>query len=514
MTMRAMRAGEPETGRQRWAVLAVVSAAQFLIILDLWVVNIALPALQRDFAPATLPDVSWILDAYAVVLAALLLPAGRAADSIGRRECFLAGLLIFGVASLGCAVAPDLLALIACRALQAAGGAVLMPTSLGLALQVFPSHQRSTAVGIWAGVGAVAAGSGPVLGGLLVESSWRWIFLINLPVILTALAAGVAILPRRPGVVDGQRAGRPVDGAGTLLVLGAVGLVCTALTEFPRWPPSRTWPVLAAGLAVSAAFVAHVRRHPDPLASPQLFSVRAFRAGAAGLVAYYTGFAAMLLGTTLLLTAQWRFSVLQAAASIAPGPITAGIVSPFSGRVSARFGVRGTVVAGAALFAAAGAWLLASAGDSPAYAAVVLPAMLLWGVANALIQPSLFACADAAPRAQLASASAVLATARQLGSALGVATFVAVLGGRTDRGLAGFDRAWIVVVITAAITAFAGLGTGRRLTAPARWRPRPRRLAMSCRPCWTGGGPPVPLAADRRCAGSAPGRQGGGRVDC
>ena len=160
MAMRAMRAGEPETGRQRWAVLAVVSAAQFLIILDLWVVNIALPALQRDFAPATLPDVSWILDAYAVVLAALLLPAGRGADSIGRRECFLAGLLIFGVASLGCAVAPDLLALIACRALQAAGGAVLMPTSLGLALQVFPSHQRSTAVGIWAGVGAVAAGSG------------------------------------------------------------------------------------------------------------------------------------------------------------------------------------------------------------------------------------------------------------------------------------------------------------------------------------------------------------------
>ena len=208
MTTRAMRAEEPETGRQRWAVLAVVSAAQFLIILDLWVVNIALPALQRDFAPATLPDVSWILDVYAIVLAALLLPAGRAADSIGRRECFLAGLLVFGVASLGCAVAPDLLVLIACRALQAAGAAVLMPTSLGLALQVFPSHQRGTAVGIWAGVGAVAAGSGPVLGGLLVESSWRWIFLINLPVILTALAAGVAILPRRPGVLDGQRPGR------------------------------------------------------------------------------------------------------------------------------------------------------------------------------------------------------------------------------------------------------------------------------------------------------------------
>ena len=459
------QAGQAETGRRRWAVLAVVSAAQFLTILDLWVVNIALPALQHDFAPATLSDVSWILDVYAIVLAALLLPAGRAADSIGRRECFLAGLVVFGVASLGCAVAPDLPALIACRALQAAGAAVLMPTSLGLALSVFPSHQRGTAVGVWAGVGAVAAGSGPVLGGLLVESSWRWIFLINVPIILATLAAGVAILPRRGGNVrGGQRPGWRIDGVGTFLVLGAVGLVCTALTEAPGWPPSRTWPVLAAGLVLAAVFVAHIRRHPDPLVAPRLFSARPFSAGAAGLVAYYTGFAAMLLGTTLLLTVQWHFSVLQAAVSIAPGPITAGIVSPFSGRLSARFGIRSTVVAGAVLFAAAGAWPLASAGDGPAYAAVVLPSMLLWGVANALIQPSLFASADAAPRAELASGSAVLATARQLGSALGVAIFVAVLGAHPASGLAGFDRAWIVVLITAAMTAFAGLATGRQLS--------------------------------------------------
>jgi EmrB/QacA subfamily drug resistance transporter len=452
-------------------VLAVVSAAQFLTILDLWVVNIALPALQHGFAGAALSDVSWILDVYAIVLAALLLPAGRAADSIGRRECFLAGLVVFGVASLGCAVAPDLPALIACRALQAAGAAVLMPTSLGLALSVFPAHQRGTAVGVWAGVGAVAAGSGPVLGGLLVESSWRWIFLINLPVILATLAAGVAILPRRGGErggehggPGGQRPGWRIDGVGTLLVLGAVGLVCTALTEAPGWPPSRTWPVLAAGLVLAAALVAHIRRHPDPLVAPRLFSVRPFSAGAVGLVSYYAGFAAMLLGATLLLTVAWHFPVLQAAASIAPGPITAGIVSPFSGRLSARFGIRVTVVAGAVLFAAAAAWPLASAGDGPAYAAVVLPSMLLWGIANALIQPSLFASAGAAPRAELASGSAVLAMARQLGSALGVAILVAVLGAHPARGLAGFDRAWNVVLITAAMTAFAGLATGRQLS--------------------------------------------------
>jgi MFS family permease len=353
-----------------------------------------------------------------------------------------------------------------------------------------------------------------VLGGLLVESSWRWIFLINLPVILAALAAGAAVLPRRPDAGDGQRPARRIDRVGTALVLGAVGLVCTALTEAPQWPPSRTWPVLAAGLAVGAWFVAHIRRHHDPLVTPRLFSVRAFRAGAAGILAYYTGFAAMLLGMTLLLTGPWHFSVLQAAAGIAPGPITAGIVSPFSGRLSARFGVRGTVVAGAVLFAAAGAWLLASAGDSPAYAAVVLPAMLLWGVANALIQPPLFASADAAPRAELASGSAVLATARQLGSALGVAIFVAVLGGRAAGGLAGFDRAWIVVVITAAITAFAGLATGRRLTGVPEMAATAATTGHAVQARLHANQAAIPLPPGRRSGGSALHRDGGDRVGC
>ena len=503
-TINVPQAEQPEPGRRRWAVLAVVSAAQFLIVLDLWVINIALPALQHDFAPATLPDVSWILDAYAIVLATLLLPAGRAADSIGRRECFLAGLVVFGIASLGCALAPGLPALIGCRVVQAAGAAVLMPTTLGLALSVFPARQRDTAVGIWAAVGAVAAGSGPVLGGLLVELSWRWIFLINLPVIVTVLAAAVPVLPRHGngpgGARGGKRPGWRIDGVGAVLVLCAVGLVCTALTEAPRWPPSRTWPVLAAGLVLAAVFVAHIRSHPDPLVAPRLFAARTFRAGSAGILAYYTGFAAMLLGTTLLLTMQWRFSVVQAAVSIAPGPVTAGIVSPFSGRLAARIGRRGTVVAGAVLFAAAAAWPLASAGQGPAYPAVVLPSMLLWGVANALIQPSLFACADAAPQAELASASAVLAMARQLGSALGVAIFVAVLGTRPATGPAVFHRAWIVVLITAAMTACAGLATGRRLIRAPR-RPTPGHLATPCGPGRTGNAPPPPLPADRHGTG-------------
>jgi hypothetical protein len=346
---------------------------------------------------------------------------------------------------------------------------------------------------VWAGVGALAAGSGPVLGGLLVESSWRWIFLINVPVILAALAAGAVVLPRPGGQCAGrrrgergmrgsQRTGWRIDSLGTVLVLGAVGLVCTGLVEAPRWPSARAGLVVAAGLVLAIAFVIHIRRHPEPLVSPRLFAARRFSAGAIGLVTYYTGFAAMLLGTTLLLTVEWRFPVLRTAACIAPGPITAGVISPFSGRLWARFGVPSTVVTGAVLFAAAGAWPLATAGHVPAYTAVVLPSMLLWGVANALIQPSLFASADAAPQAQLASGSAVLSMGRQLGSAVGVAVLVAVVGDRPAGDLAGFDRAWIVVVVTAVMTAAAGLGArgpARRWNTVAVSKPNLRHSAAA-----------------------------------
>ncbi|HEY3502304.1 MAG TPA: MFS transporter [Actinocatenispora sp.] len=439
--------------RRRWAVLAVVSAAQFLAILDLWVVTIALPVLGRDFAPAPLPQVSWILNGYTIVVAAALVPAGQFADRYGRRRAFLAGLAAFGVASLGCALAPTLPVLVACRIAQAAGAAVLMPTSLGLALAVFPARQRGAAVGAWAAVGAVAAGGGPVLGGLLVASSWRWIFLLNVPLVAAALVAGAALLPR----TDTVRPGR-FDGRGVLLAVGAAGLTCTALTEAAAWPAALVWPLAVAGLALGAAFVVHVRRHPAPLVPPRLFAARPFTAAALGIAAYYLGFATLLLGTTLLLTGPGHLTALQAAAGIAPGPLVAGLVSPVTGRLLPRLGRRTATVVGAALFAAAG---LVGLTAHPGYATAVLPAMVLWGLANGFLQPALFAGADAVPPDELAVGSAVLTTARQLGSAVGVALLVAVLGAHPG----AFAYAWAVVIATALVTAATALA-GRRTSSP------------------------------------------------
>src|ERR1700742_1702286 len=171
----------------RARVAAIVSVGVF-------VVSIAFPDIQRDFDGTSLASLSWVLDAYAIVFAALLVPAGRWADRTGRKRAFLGGLALFTVASAACAAAPSVGVLIAARIVQATGAAVLTPSSLGLLLPEFPSEKRGLAIGLWAAVGGTAAAAGPVLGGLLVELSWRWVFLVNVPVGVAAIVAGSRVL--------------------------------------------------------------------------------------------------------------------------------------------------------------------------------------------------------------------------------------------------------------------------------------------------------------------------------
>src|ERR1700710_3203155 len=175
---------------KRWKVLTITSVGLFMASLDLFIVNIAFPDLSRSFGETSLSNLSWVLNAYAIVFAALLVPAGRIADRVGRKRIFISGLLLFAGASALCALAPSLDVLIAARVLQAAGGAMMLPTTLGLILPAFPVEQRTLAIGIWSAVGGVAAALGPPIGGLLVELSWRWIFVVNVPIgIVTGIVA-------------------------------------------------------------------------------------------------------------------------------------------------------------------------------------------------------------------------------------------------------------------------------------------------------------------------------------
>ena len=200
-------------GQARFGVVfAIVTAGIAVVNLDLFIVNVAIPSIGRGFGDADLSSLSWVLNAYAIVFAALLVPAGRAADLIGRRAAFLTGMIVFGLASAACAAAPDVWVLVVARVIQAAGGALLMPASLGLLLAAARPEKRTGTIRAWTSVGGAAAALGPVVGGALVEASWHWVFLVNVPVIAVAVAAGIRFLPAPPRASQAAGAGRRREG--------------------------------------------------------------------------------------------------------------------------------------------------------------------------------------------------------------------------------------------------------------------------------------------------------------
>jgi EmrB/QacA subfamily drug resistance transporter len=461
--------GTQSRGRlaHRWRVLIVVSAAVFMSSLDLFIVNIAFPDIERDFGGTSLASLSWILNAYAIVFAALLVPAGRSADRLGRKRSFVAGLALFTTASALCAAAPSVELLVAARVLQALGAAALFPTSLALVLPEFPPAERRTAVSIWAAVGGVAAAAGPPVGGLLVQASWQLVFLVNVPIGIAVLFFAVRVLreTREP-------AGAPKpDLGGALLLTGAIGTLTFGIVKAADWSwgDTRTIGTLAVALALLGAFWLRSTRHPSPVVEPDLLRTRAFALANAGGLLFFMAFGAMLLASVLFLTHVWHESVLHAGLEIAPGPAMAAIFAVPAGRLAGRVGERVTGAAGALLFAGGGVIWLTQVGISPDYAAAFLPGMLIGGAGVGLVIPSLFSAATASlPPARFATGSAVLSMSRQIGVALGVAVLVSLIGTPgPGEALARFQDGWTFMLgaALAAVVTLAALG--RVGTAPA-----------------------------------------------
>src|SRR3954471_3788655 len=450
---------------RRWKVLAVVSVAVFMSSLDLFIVNIAFPDIARDFAGTSLSSLSWILNAYAIVFAALLVPAGRSADRLGRRRSFLAGLALFTFASALSAAAPSVELLVAARVLQAVGAAAVFPTSLALVLPEFPADERRTAVAVWAAVGGVAAAAGPPVGGLLVQGGWQLVFLVNVPI-------GIALFFVAARVLREQRedAGAPrPDLLGALLLTAAIGTLTLGIVKAPAWGwgSARVIALLVAAVVIGAAFWARSKRHPTPVVEPQLLRHRTFAlANAAGFL-FFMAFGAMLLSSVLFLTGVWHESVLRAGLQIAPGPTMAAIFAVVAGRLGPRYGERLLGALGGLLFAAGGAWWITRVGAQPSYAAEFLPGMLIGGAGVGLVIPSMFSAATSTlPPERFATGTAVTSMSRQIGIALGVAVLVAILGTASPGdAVERFADGWAFQAgaALAAAAAFAALG---RATAP------------------------------------------------
>jgi EmrB/QacA subfamily drug resistance transporter len=444
--------------QRKWRVSLIVVAGVFMSSLDLFIVNIAFPAIGEHFGGASVSSLSWVLSAYAIVFAALLVPAGRWADAFGRKRAFLLGLGVFVLASAACAAAPSVGALVAARVLQAAGGALMLPTSLGLMLPEFEPERRHVAIGLWAASGGIAAAAGPPLGGLLVQADWRLVFLVNVPIGLIALLAGARTLTERRE----RGAGRP-DVLGAAMLTAAVGALVVAIVKGQEWG----WgsPAVIALLAAPAVLLPLLwrrsERHPTPVFEPAMLRVRRFGLAVGASVIFFAGFGAMLLGGVLFLTGVWHEEVLTAGLMLFPGPAMATAFSIPSARLGARFGYRLPGVAGSLLFAAGSAWYIARTGDRPAYFSEFLPGNLITGAGVGLVIPTLTgAGASSLAPERFATGAAILTMGRQIGAALGVALLVAVLGSGGSSA-ADFHSTW-------AITVLSGLATGAMLAAIGR----------------------------------------------
>jgi EmrB/QacA subfamily drug resistance transporter len=447
---------------RRWTVFSVVVLGAFMAQLDLFIVNIAFPAISADFPGADPSALSWILNAYAIVFAACLVPAGRLGDLIGRRRTFEIGITVFALASAACAAAPTVGFLVGARVVQAVGAAMVIPTSLGLLLHVFAPSERAGATGAWASGAAVAASAGPPLGGLLVLLSWRWIFIVNLPLALVALAGSRRFVPE---VRHPEQGSRP-DIAGIGLLVGGIGglVLCVVEGQSWGWASAAFLLGLVGAAALLAGFLWRCAHHPSPIVELSLLRLRPFAAANAAMLAFYVGFGAMLLAAVLFLTGIWHESTVVAGLEIAPGPMVVAILSPQVKRLVARFGARPVAVVGSLLLAAAGAYWALRTAASPDYVRDFLPAMLIGGLGIGLTQASLYGVvANVLPPNRFATGSGVLNMSRQIALALGVALLVAILG--TAPGLADFHTGYWMIAGAGLAAAAASLALPPRPAA-------------------------------------------------
>ncbi len=427
-------------------VLAIVCTGVVLASLDLFIVNLALPDIARDFGHASVAQLSWVLNGYTIVYASLLVFFGRLADRHRRKYGFLLGVAVFTAASAACALAPNVGTLVAFRLIQATGAALLTPTSLSLVLAAYSPEKRGGAVRTWTAVGGAAAALGPVVGGLLIAASWRWIFLVNVPIGLLAIVVGWMKLPDAPG----HDVPRP-DALGVGLVTLGVAALSFGLVKGGDWGwgSATTVVVLAVAALLLLGFVVHCLKARNPLVEPALFKTSGFSGATFVAGVFSAAFGAMLLSIVLWCQSVWGWSALKTGLAVAPGPVMVPIFAFLvAGRLIARFGPGRVIAMGSTIFAAGVAWWALAVGLEPDYVGAMLGGMLLTGVGVGLTLPTMMSTASSSlPAPSFATGSAVVNMIRQMGLAIGVAVFVAVIATpiSPSQQLAAFQRGWWVI---------------------------------------------------------------------
>jgi EmrB/QacA subfamily drug resistance transporter len=441
------------SGHRRLA-LAVLCAGAFLGAVDLQLVNIAFPDMLRSFPGSDLAGLTWVFNGYTLTFTVALLPAGGLADRFGARRVYLAGLATFVASAAMCAAAPSEGVLIGARVVQGIGGGIITTLTLSLILPYYPRERRGVAIGVWSATQSIATASGPALGGALVGiSSWRTAFLLHVPFGVLVLVGAWWTLAADGG--DADRSSLP-DVPGLALLVAAIGLPSLAIVRSEQWGPSsaRTIGAVAAGVVAAVLLVRRTRAHPAPIVDFGVLRARLTRWANAAMFLLGLVMFAFALANILFLTVAWGYSEARAGLAVTPGPLAQAASAPLAGRLLARVGHRAVAFGGAVLLAFATLDLLLGTGDRPAYAAVVLPAVVAGGAAIAMLVTSLSGAAVAEiPPARLGTGTALSVTSRACGAILGLSALALVLSIAPAGAVGGYHGAWAGMLALSALIA-------------------------------------------------------------
>ena len=459
---------------RRNAALLVACGGSFLAFLDVTIANLALPAVGLDFAVADIADLSWIVTLYTVVFAALLAPAGRIADVVGRRRLFLVGMAVFVLGSLGAAVAPGLGVLLAARAVQGLGGALLLPASLALVLSAVPAPRRPAAIGLWSASASAAAALGPALGGVLVDGlGWRWLFCINVPIGGWLLVSAWR-LPQ-----DAGSAQRWPDPLGITAFGGGVFALVFGVVQSSQWGwvDLRTVTCLVVGLVACAFAALRSAGHPSPAIAVRLWRSPTYAAANAVSLLFGAALFSWLLVGVLYLTSAWGYSELRAGLAMTPGALVAMLVGVGVSRVARGVAPRVLVTGGGLLMAASGVVIGLVLPSTPHFWQMWLPLGFTVGAAMGAISVGVSsAAALSAPAVEFAAATGLNVAVRQVGGAVGVAGMAAILAHYDPTGTTGYGHVYLLC----SALALGVAAVGWLLVLPATGRPpRPADTAST-----------------------------------
>jgi EmrB/QacA subfamily drug resistance transporter len=440
-----------------WKVLLYTCAAVFIVTLDATILFVAFPAIRASYPHVSPANLSWILNAYTIVVGAMLVPAGAYADKFGRKKIFLVGVPIFTAGSLLCGISQGVWFLVAARALQGLGAALLTPTSLSLVLGEFQKEKRALAIAVWGAVAALAAAVGPALGSAIIHFlTWRWVFFINLPIGVWCWVQGRRVL--NEAKLDSNA---PVPKLGALGQIAlAVALVSLAIVQGKSWGWINPKTLLAAGAGSTLflLFVCADFRSRTPLVDWSLFRSKNFRFSNYTTFVFSAAFSAMFLGNVLFLKDLWHYSTLEIGLAMTVGPLCVVPSALVTGKYAGKHGHAKPLLVGGLLYAASGVMRLATLESDPNFFVLWLPIAILSGVGVGMIFPSLSSSATFdLPPTRYSIGSGVNNSIRQLGSVFGIAFAVLCVGSESAAHAAsGFAALYSGLTAAALITAVLG----------------------------------------------------------